>query len=190
MVRPAPPTPSPHPAVPYSAGAKLFHWLTLLVMIGSFALAFVMVDLPIGPLKVDLYNWHKTLGLAILALAVLRLAWRLTHPAPPLPAALPTWERRAAGATHVALYVLLFGQPLIGLVMAWVSGFPTLLFGVLALPSPLAADQALYDALARLHGLSAWLLLALIALHAGAALRHHFVKRDEVLRRMLPGRPR
>ncbi len=173
----------------YTAGAKAFHWLTVLVMTGSFALAFVMVELPLGTLKVSLYNWHKTLGLIVLALAVLRLVWRLRHPAPPLPADMPAWERLAAQVTHVALYLFLFAQPLVGLVMSWASGFPTVLFGSFNLPNPIGANQGLFDALVVVHELSAWIILALIAVHAGAALRHHFVKKDQVLRRMLPGRP-
>jgi cytochrome b561 len=100
------------------------------------------------------------------------------------------WERWAAGATHVALYGVLFVQPLVGLVMSWASGFPTILFGSFALPSPIATDQALYDTLSRVHEISAWAILALVAVHAGAALRHHVVKRDTVLLRMLPGRTR
>lgn len=174
----------------YGSGAKVFHWLTALLMAGSFILAFIMVELPIGPLKIDLYNWHKTIGLTILGLAVLRLAWRLRHPAPPLPAGMVAWERWASQATHVALYLFLFSQPLVGLVMSWASGFPTILFDSFTLPSPIAANQALYDALSAVHFWSAWAMLTLIALHAGAALRHHFVKKDDVLRRMLPRRPR
>jgi cytochrome b561 len=172
----------------YTPAAKAFHWLTVLVMAGGFALAFVMVELPLGTLKVSLYNWHKTLGLVVLALAVLRLAWRLRHPAPPMPAEMPAWERAAAHASHVALYLFLFAQPLLGLVMAWASGFPTVLFGSFNLPNPLGANQGLYDSLSEVHELLAWVLLAVVAVHAGAALRHHFVLKDEVLRRMLPGR--
>lgn len=174
----------------YGASAKILHWLTALLMAGSFILAFIMVELPIGPLKIDLYNWHKTIGLTILGVAVLRLAWRLRHPAPPLPAGMAPWERLAAQATHVALYLFLFSQPLVGLIMSWASGFPTILFDSFTLPNPIGANQNVYDALSAVHFWSAWAILALIAVHAGAALRHHFVKKDDVLRRMLPRRRR
>ncbi|WP_208539217.1 cytochrome b [Algihabitans albus] len=173
-------------AAGYTAGAKIFHWLTALLMTGSFLLAVIMVELPLGPLKIDLYNWHKTVGLTILALAVLRLAWRLRHPPPPMPANMATWERLAAHAAHLGLYLFLFSQPLVGLVMSWASGFPTILFGSFILPNPIGTDQALFDTLSAVHFWSAWVLLTLIALHAGAALRHHFIKKDTVLRRMLP----
>lgn len=170
----------------YTAGAKVFHWLTVLLMVAVFLLALIMVELPLGPLKIELYNWHKTVGLTILALAVLRLAWRLRHPPPPMPEDMATWERLAAHAAHLGLYLFLFSQPLVGLVMSWASGFPTILFGSFTLPNPIGTDQALYDALSNVHFWSAWALLALIGLHAGAALRHHFIKKDTVLRRMLP----
>lgn len=174
----------------YTAGAKVFHWLTVALMAGSFGLAFVMVELPLGLLKIELYNWHKTVGLTILALAVLRLAWRLRHPPPPMPEDMAAWERLAAHAAHLGLYLFLFSQPLVGLVMSWASGFPTILFGSFTLPNPIGTDQALFDVLSAVHFWSAWALLALIALHAGAALRHHFIKKDTVLRRMLPQKRR
>jgi cytochrome b561 len=172
---------------PYTATAKVFHWLTAVLMAGSFGLAFVMVDLENSPLKVDLYNWHKTVGLTILGLATLRLAWRATHPAPPPPPTMATWERVASGISHVTLYAFLFAQPIVGLVMSWASGFPTILFDSFTVPNPIGTDQALYDTLSEVHEISGFVLLGLIAVHAAAAIRHHVVKKDAVLRRMLPG---
>jgi len=171
----------------YDGLAQLFHWSIVLLIAAAFGLAWYMEDLPLSPWKAQLYNLHKSIGLAVLTLAILRLAWRLTHRPPPLPAGSPDWEHKAATATHVLLYGLLFLQPLLGLGIAFFSGFPTRVFGLFNLPSPLPPDKALMEAMGELHELAGTLLLILVGLHIAAALRHHFILKNDVLRRMLPG---
>ena len=145
-----------------------------------------MSDLPLSQLKVDLYQLHKSLGLTIFALVIVRLAWRLRHPPPPLPAGLPAWERAAARTTHALFYVLLLVQPVIGFLQSNAANFPLVVWGVLPLPALIGPAEALGETLIEVHELVARVLLVLIGLHVAGALRHHFLLKDDVLRRMLP----
>lgn len=169
----------------YGALAQLLHWLVAAGVVVQFALAWYMEGLPDGPYKIELYNLHKSIGVSVLALAVLRLAWRWANPVPAMPPRSPRWEVLAARVSHVLLYVLLFAQPLTGLMFSLYSTFPTIIWGV-SLPDP-GADKAVEDVFAAIHAYLIWPILALVALHAAAALRHHLILRDDVLRRMLPG---
>jgi cytochrome b561 len=134
-----------------------------------------------------LFNWHKWAGITILALSALRLAWRLTHRPPP-DAPMPAWQQRATHWTHRLLYAAFFAVPLAGWAYSSAAGFPVVVFGVLPLPDFVSPDRALAETLKALHGLLAWTLAALVLLHVGAALKHQFVDRDRLLRRMMPGR--
>ena len=116
----------------------------------------------------------------------MRLAWRLRHPPPPLPAGLPAWERAAARVTHALFYLLLLVQPLIGFLQSNAANFPVVAWGVLPLPALIGSDEALGETLILVHENVARVLLGLIVLHVAAALRHHFLLKDDVLRRMLP----
>lgn len=173
----------------YGAVAMSLHWLVALLVLLQFPLAVYMDAFvePFSQQQFVLFNLHKTIGVTVLLLVALRLAWRLVSPPPPLPTSMPGWERFAAHAGHAGLYLLLFVQPLVGLIHGFASGFPTVLFFAFTLPSPIAADQALTELFGTLHFLVGWSLLALIALHVAAALRHRFLLKDEVLSRMLPG---
>lgn len=180
----------------YSAVAILLHWTSALGVLALIGMGLAMSHLDLAPMRrFDLYQWHKSVGLTVLALTVLRLAWRLAHRPPPYPAAMPARERRAAGAAHGLLYGLLAALPLTGWAVVSLSPYaiPTVLYGLVSWPHlPLArlvADRAAAEAaVARVHAVGAWLLGALLVLHIAAALRHHLVLRDDVLRRMLPGR--
>lgn len=174
----------------YGVVAQLLHWLTALGLIGSFTLGLIMVELSFSPLQLKMFSWHKWLGVSLWLLVLVRLAWRLGHPPPPLPPSTPLWQQRAARLTHGGLYLLLVAIPLSGWVMSSAQGFQTVLFGVLPLPDAVAKDEALGDRLATLHFVLNKTLLALILLHIGAALKHHFIDRDGLLRRMLPFHPR
>jgi cytochrome b561 len=173
-------------AARYGGVAQALHWLVAALVLSQFGLGWTMSDLPLSQLKFDLYQLHKSLGLTIFALVVVRLAWRLRHPPPPLPASLPAWERAAARINHGLFYALLLVQPLIGLLQSNAANFPVVVWGVLPLPALIGSDEALGETLVEVHQTVAAVLLVLIALHVAAALRHHFLLKDDVLRRMLP----
>ncbi len=172
----------------YTATAKTLHWLMALLLVGLVTLGVYMHELPLSPRKLQLYSWHKWAGVTVFLLVALRLAWRLGHRPPALPGTMPRFLRRVASATHGLLYLLMFAIPLSGWLMSSAKGFQTVYFGVLPLPDLLAKDAALGDALQQLHfGLN--LLFAVLVIgHAGAALKHHFIHRDDILARMLPRR--
>ncbi|MEX0759978.1 MAG: cytochrome b [Tistlia sp.] len=181
--------PEPEAPARYDATARALHWSVALLVLLQFPLA-VYMDRFVEAFSQEqfrLYSLHKTIGVAILLLVVVRLGWRLVSPPPPLPASMPAWERRAAHTGHAALYLLLLAQPVVGLLHGFASGFPTvLLFGV-TVPSLLATDKALTDLFGTAHFYLGWTFLAVVALHVAAALRHRFLLKDEILSRMLPG---
>ncbi len=166
--------------------AQLLHWLIVLLVIAQFTLALLADDLPAGMKKLILLSRHKSIGITILVLACLRLGWRWANPTPTLPTTLKPYERLLARGTHLLLYVLLLAIPLTGWMMSSARGFPVSWFGFLQLPDLVPKDRALYEVLLTTHETLAWTLAAVVALHVGAALKHHFMLKDDVLRRMLP----
>ena len=186
------------PARRYTIMAILLHWTSALCVLALIGMGLVMTHAGLAPMRqFQLYQWHKSVGITVLALTALRLAWRLLHRPPPHPVAMPLHERRVAGAAHGLLYTLLVGLPLTGWAVVSLSPFniPTVLYGLVSWPHlPLASlvpDQAAAEgALKWVHASGAWFLTALLVLHIAAALRHHFILRDDVLRRMLPVRDR
>ena len=174
----------------YTRTAKSLHWITAVLVLTLFGLGWTMSPLPSepSPEKLQLYGWHQWIGITVFALAALRLLWRLRHPAPALPADMPGVLKAAAHGAHWMMYGLLFIQPGIGWVMSSASGFEVMAFGILPLPDLVAADKALAGQLKDAHEWGARVLLILLLTHVGAALWHHIVRRDEVLRRMLPAR--
>lgn len=171
----------------YGATAQTLHWLIAALVLVMFGLGWYMTDLPVGQRKLDLYQIHRSLGITIFGLAVVRLVWRLFHPAPPLPAHMAAWERAAARTSHALLYLMLFVQPLIGFLQSNAANFPIVLWGWLPLPALIGSDEPLAETLVAVHSWNSRLLLVLILIHVAAALRHHFILKDDVLRRMLPG---
>jgi cytochrome b561 len=169
----------------YTRTAIALHWLVAVLILGAFALGLYMVELELSPTKLKLYSWHKWLGVTIWMIAVVRLFWRLTHRPPPLPA-LPTWQRIAASTTHVLLYVLVLAIPISGWLFSSASGFPVVYFGVLPLPDLVGKDKELAKLLQSVHATLNYTLMAIIVVHAAAAIKHHFVDRDVVFYRMLP----
>lgn len=145
-----------------------------------------MVELAVSPQKLKLYSYHKWAGVTVFLLALARIAWRLAHRPPALPASVPAWQRHAASATHLLLYLLIFAIPISGWLMSSAKGFQTVYFGVLPIPDLLSKDKALGDALALVHRALNYLMASLVAVHIGAALKHHFVDRDGIMLRMLP----
>lgn len=182
-------TPSSPITPRYTRTALLLHWLLALMILAALGWGLYMVELRLSPWKLKAYAWHKWLGVTIFLLVLVRLGWRLTHAPPPLPATLPAWQRALAGISHALLYLLMLAMPLTGWLMSSAKGFQTVYFGVLPIPDLLDKNKILGDALASAHAALAWLLIALLALHVAAALKHHFIDRDDVLRRMLPFLP-
>lgn len=172
----------------WGALAKAFHWIIVALILVQFWLANQAENLPLGLAKLAAYARHKSFGITILVLAVLRLLWRLYNRrhSPPLPADLAPWERGAAHLTHHGLYALLFLMPLTGWAMSSARNYPVSWFNLVTLPDFVAPDESLFETLVAVHGALAWALVAVAALHVAAALQHHFIRKDNVLRRMLP----
>ena len=170
----------------YTPVAKALHWLIALLLFGLLALGFYMQDLPLSPQKLQLYAWHKWAGVTVFLLVLVRLAWRVTHRPPPLPEHMPRVMQLAAHAGHVLLYALMIAIPLSGWLMSSAKGFQTVWFGVLPIPDLLAKDKALGDLLQTVHMTLNLVFALAIAGHIGAALKHHFIDRDDILTRMLP----
>ena len=168
----------------YTGLAKGLHWLMAIMIFGMLALGLYMHELPFSPQKLQLYSWHKWAGVTIFMLVWVRLAWRITHPPPPLPAGMSVRMRRAAQFGHAVLYVLMMVIPVSGWLMSSSLGVPTVWFGILPLPDLLSRDRELADLLGLLHkSLNILLMLTLIG-HVAATLWHQFVLKDGILRRM------
>jgi len=167
--------------------AQLFHWVIVALVITQFVLGTLSASLPNSSFaKFKYLTPHKSIGLTILALAVLRLGWRSLNPTPTLPDTLRPYEQALAKFTHFALYLLLFVMPLTGWAMSSARSFPVSWYGIVQLPDFVAHDPALYQTLHTTHAVLAWSLGAIAVLHVAAALKHHFVLKDDVLKRMLP----
>ena len=170
----------------WTATAKLFHWVMAALIFAQIALGLTAVSWHVSPTKLNLLVWHKSTGMLILALLALRLLWRLSHRAPQLPREMPRWERAGAHLSHVLLYLLMIALPLTGWVISSASNVPFRIFWTIPLPAIAAPDKALADLFATIHGWLVTLLALVLVAHVGAALRHHYVKKDTVLTRMLP----
>lgn len=176
------------PVLTYTRTAMALHWLMALLILVAVPLGLVMHELDLSPFKLKLYSWHKWIGVTVFGLAVLRLLWRATHPVPPPPVGLPDWQRRLAGAVHGLLYVLIFLIPLSGWLMSSAKGFQTVYLGVLPIPDLIGKHEGLGELLEEVHETLNNGLLFLVFVHVAAALKHHYLDGDDVLRRMLPGR--
>ncbi len=170
----------------YNNTAITLHWLVVLLIFAAFPLGVYMHELSLSPTKLQLYSYHKWLGITVLLLAVLRVVWRATHTPPALPDDMPRWQKIASHATHQLLYKLLFVIPLSGWLMSSAKGFKTVWFGVLPLPDLVGKDKVLGELLANVHASLNYLLLALVVLHIAAVLKHRLIDRDDVMNRMLP----
>jgi cytochrome b561 len=174
------------PARPYSAAAKSLHWLIAFAVVSQFVVAVLMPDIGRRTQPGLLINLHLSLGVLILGLTLLRFFNRLVDPVPLDERGSPEWERTAARTLHLAFYFVLLASPFLGWASASAHRFPVTVFGLFTLPA-LAAPRARWALLAGdIHSVMMWVLLALVGLHAAVALYHHFVRRDAVLRRMLP----
>ena len=170
----------------YTRTAMLLHWLMAVLILGLFGLGIYMADLPLSPQKLKLYSYHKWAGITVLLLALGRVAWRIGHKPPPLPASQARWQQRAAHAGHGLLYVLIFAAPLTGWMMSSALGFPVVWFGVLPLPDLIDKNKELGELLKLVHSYLNYAFIVVVTGHALAAIKHQWLDRDGMLSRMLP----
>lgn len=163
--------------------AIIFHWLMAILIISLLAVGLYMTDLTIGIQKLKLYGLHKAFGILVLILAILRIIWRLSNKTPML--RIPKLELIAARLAHLALYAFMLAMPLSGWLMTSAAGLPPSFFGLFTLPSLVAPNDELRELFAQAHEWLAYGLITLIIIHTLAALKHHFIDKDDILRRML-----
>jgi len=166
--------------------SKALHWIIVLLIINQWWIAGRAESLPLGTAKLQAIGLHKSFGMTILALAILRLVWRWLNPVPTLDGLAKSWERKLASLSHVLLYGLIFAIPLSGWLMSSARNFPVSWFGLFQFPDLVGADKSLYDLMHDLHGLLFAALVIVALMHIAGALKHHFIDKNEVLRRMLP----
>ncbi|HXC60393.1 MAG TPA: cytochrome b [Steroidobacteraceae bacterium] len=171
----------------YTRTAVALHWLVAGFILAGLFMGWTMTDMAISPARLKMYNYHKWVGVTVLTLALLRLIWRLTHRPPPL-VTMPRWQQLAAHGGHALLYLLMLVVPLTGWIYSNATGYRVVYLGKLPLPNLVAKDKALADFWHGAHELLATVLAITIALHVLAALQHHFLHKDNTLRRMFQWR--
>ena len=171
----------------YSLTARALHWATAILVLATIPIAVAMTNVPAGPLQDFLYDLHRSLGAVIIPLVIARLGYRLTHPPLPLPDDIPPIQQFAARATHWGLYGLLIVQPLVGWVATSAYRAPIVVFGLFELPPIWPVDQPFSERLFVVHQVIGFAIAFLAAAHIGAALYHHYVRKDDVLMRMIAG---
>ena len=171
----------------YGAVARLFHWLVVALLIVQYVLAESAEELPDGLDKFAMLARHKSVGITILGIAMLRVVWRLIDRPPPMPA-MPAWQRAAAFFTHWGLYALLFAMPLTGWMMSSAANYPVSWFGLFQLPDLVGQSEGLEEFFHEAHEILFGILIALAVLHVLAAFKHQFIDGDGLMSRMLPWR--
>ena len=173
----------------YTRTAIAFHWLIALLIVCGFGLGWVMTDIPgFTPAKLRYFSWHKWIGVTVFALTVLRILWRATHGAPPLPRRMASWQRTAAHLTHLLLYVLMIAIPVSGYLYSSAANVPVVYLGLVPLPRLIAPDPVLKVVLKNIHITLNYTLLVLFVLHVAAALKHQWLDGHPELARMGIGR--
>ena len=184
----SPPAPLPPPATRYTLTAQALHWLTVLLILMILPVAWVMMSLPAGPEQDRMFVFHRSLGVTIFVVVVLRLAWRSTHPAPPSPSGAPRVTELISQLTHWLLYALLLFMPVTGCLRS-ADDRPVSYFGLFNCPE-LPKDKALGHVAQVLHLAGQWGIYTLVGLHVGATLWHVAIRRDGLLSRMIPPQDR
>lgn len=169
----------------YTLTAISLHWLIALMVFTLFAIGWYMVDLPRGPDRSASFALHKSIGLTVFGLTVVRILWRLFHRPPPYAKGMTRWRTTLAHSAHLLFYVMLFLQPASGYLSSSFSGYKTRVFGF-ALPHWGWRDPPLNELFTEVHVMSSVLLMILVGIHFSAALSHAFSRNDDVLRRILP----
>lgn len=162
----------------------LFHWVIASIIIFQIIVGLYATELPVSPIKLKLFRLHKEWGFTLLFLTLLRLAWRITNPLPDL-SSLPAWERISARFVHWMFYILLILLPITGWLTSSAAGIPISYFGLFTFPDLVPANESLRTAFATAHEVFAYSFIAFLTLHIAAALKHHFIDKDTILRRML-----
>ena len=171
----------------YGVVAKTFHWLLFLMLTFSIVAGNFLASLPKGAEKLEAAGMHKSFGVVLITLIMLRLVWRLVNKTPLLPDETTAAEAFVAKAMHYGLYALMFAQPLSGIMMTQAAGYPVSFFGLFELPVFLDKNPELAETFLTIHG-TVWILLVIAVIgHAAAALHHHFIKKDNVLKQMTTG---
>jgi cytochrome b561 len=168
----------------YTTIAIGLHWLMALLLIALLVVGIYMHELPLSPWKLQIYSWHKWAGVTAFLLVILRLAWRFTHRPPALPSSTSSVMRFTAKTGHVMLYLLMITIPLSGWLMSSAKGFQTVYLGILPIPDLLSKDKPLGDMLQTVHQSLNFLFIGAVLGHVGAALKHHWLDKDNVLSRM------
>ncbi|GGC79233.1 cytochrome b [Undibacterium terreum] len=176
-------------ATRYTNTAILLHWLVAILIISGFCLGVTMVNIPgLTPTKLKYFSWHKWIGVTVLALACLRLLWRLTHAAPPHPAGMSDWNIKLASIMHGLLYLLIFAVPVSGYFYSLAAGVPVVYLGLFPLPVLIDPNPEWKPVLKAVHYWLNVTLLASVILHVLGALKHHFIDQDGIFKRMMPGK--
>lgn len=170
----------------YSLVAQAFHWIIATLIVVQVVLANLEGDLPLGIHKLALLARHKSFGMTVLMLAILRLLWRLKYPPPELPSAMSPLERMLARTTHIVFYVLLFAMPISGWMMSSAKNYSVSWFGVFTWPDLVGKNATAFDSLRWTHHILSDALYVVATLHVLAAIKHHWWNKDDVLLRMLP----
>ena len=170
----------------YGAIAQLFHWVIVALIVTQFVLAIRAESLPRGMKLLNTLALHKSIGMTVLMLAVLRLIWRWMNPIPADPPGMPGWQQVASRISHLALYAMIFVIPLVGWIASSARNFSVSWFGFFTWPNLVEPSEAAFEFFQGTHAVLAWTLFAVALLHIAAALKHHFIDKDDVLRRMLP----
>jgi cytochrome b561 len=171
----------------YNGTAIVLHWLIAILIVAAFLLGLTMVDIPgLTPTKLKYFSWHKWLGITVFGLACLRILWRLSHAAPGYPDSMPGWQKKAAHASHGLMYLLIFAVPLSGYFYSLAAGVPVMYLGVVPMPVLIGPDPELKALLKQVHYALNVVLLCMFSLHVLAALKHQFIDRDGMFKRMLP----
>ena len=162
------------------------HWLIALLIFAAFPLGIYMADLKPSPATLKLFSYHKWLGVTIFFLVAIRLGWRASHPVLPPIAGIPRWQEITSIAIHHSLYLLMVVIPLSGWLMSSAAGYPTVWLGLVQLPDLLDKNKELGETLGEIHETLNLIMLALVVVHAAAAIKHHFIDKDGLLQRMNP----
>ncbi len=173
----------------YGSISKLLHWTIALLFIVQFYLVYwteyvLPKKSPLAEFYID--GLHKPIGITILCLAIFAVLWRLYNVKPKFPPLMREWEKGAAHSVHLLLYLTMFVMPITGFMMSVAAGYPPNYFGLYQFPMFIEKNKALSNALFEVHEITSYIIIALVLVHTLAALKHHFIDRDSVLKRMLP----